>query len=67
MDDTRTDAEKASALVRAGWVAAGNGDGLLGEDEWWPPAFIQIDALTVPFAEAYRLTAEAARAQQTLT
>ena len=55
------DIEKAEGLQRLGWKPAGDGDGPLGEKEWWPPPrfYDAIDstcsfscAIEVTFADA---------------
>ena len=55
-----TDIEKAHGLIAVGWAPAGNGDGPMGEEEWWPPVFIEVPEMTCSFEEACQMTEGAA-------
>ena len=52
-----TDKEKAEGLQRIGWKPAGDGDGPLGESEWWPPPrFENVVSSTCSFYHAIEVT-----------
>lgn len=56
--DAMTPLQKAEALQRAGWVAAGDGSGPLAESEWWPPQALadKVPEMTCDFEHAVSVT-----------